>query len=124
MIKRKLKKCLNCEKDSIIWSKGHCKNCFHAKNPPKKIAKISNKHFEALKEYRIVRDNFMKQNPSCQANLKGCTKKATDLHHKKGRTGKLLIDTKNFMSLCRSCHNKIEDGGEWVYETGFKVKRI
>lgn len=36
MIKKK-KKCINCEKESYIWSKNLCKICFTRLNPPKKI---------------------------------------------------------------------------------------
>lgn len=36
MLKNK-KKCLNCKKESYIWSKSLCKNCFLKLNPPKKI---------------------------------------------------------------------------------------
>ena len=88
------------------------------------IPSISEKQLKALKDYRIVRDEFMSSHPICEARLSECTKNATDLHHKKGRVGKLLTDKKFFMAVCRSCHNKIEDGGEWVYEMGFKIKRI
>ena len=123
MIKRKLKDCLNCKKPSAIWAKGKCKACYYL-DKNYFIPKVSDKQLNALKEYRQVRDEFMKTNHVCQAKLEGCTKTATDLHHKKGREGKLLTDKKFFMALCRSCHNKIEDGGEWVYEMGFKIRRI
>ena len=36
MIKKK-KKCINCEKESYIWSKNLCKICFTRLNSPKKI---------------------------------------------------------------------------------------
>lgn len=36
MIKKK-KKCINCEKESYIWSKNLCKICFTRLNPTKKI---------------------------------------------------------------------------------------
>lgn len=88
------------------------------------IPKVSKKQLEVLAEYRIVRDNYMKEHPVCEANLKGCTKKATDIHHKKSRIGEFLTDTAYFMAVCRKCHNTIEDGGEWVYEQGFKIRRI
>lgn len=96
-------------------------NAFLKRTP---IKKVSKKQLENLKEYRKVRDEFMKQNRTCQARLQGCTVKATDLHHKKSRIGDLLTDTKFFMAVCRQCHNKIEDGGAWVYEQGLKIKRL
>ena len=42
MIKKK-KKCINCEKESYIWSKNLCKICFTRLNPPKKIKYKSSK---------------------------------------------------------------------------------
>lgn len=90
----------------------------------KPIPKVSQKQVERLAQYRKVRDHFMKENQLCQAKLNGCTVKATDCHHRSGRSGNSLTDNKYFMALCRPCHNKIEDGGKWVYELGFKINRI
>ena len=107
-----------------VFSKGFCKSHWQ-REFGKPIRKISVKHQKTLDEYRIIRDDFMQRNPICQAKLKGCTKDATDCHHRIGKNSKEdWLNSENFMSLCRNCHNKIEDGGEWVYEQGFKIKRI
>lgn len=137
-IKQMVGKCLDCPPDSKEKPLT-AKRCLHhywihreevnsAKKPkevkPRKaIPKVSAKQLENLKKYRKVRDEFM-ANKTCEAKLKGCTIKATDLHHRAGRSGNSLTDTEYFMALCRPCHNKIEDGGKWVYELGFKINRI
>lgn len=123
MIKRKLKKCLGCGEDKILFSKGLCQYCWSV-GYKKPINKSSAKNEARKLLYTPVRNKFLRENPKCLAKLEGCTKEATDVHHKKGREGDLLIDTKFFLPSCRSCHNQIEDGGEWVYEQGFKIKRI
>lgn len=139
MIKQKIGKCSECEQSapeqpliagkcqrhywqfrSKQWKKSEPKE----KKPRKPIPKVSAKQLENLKKYRKVRDEFMKEHPNCQARLHGCTIKATDCHHRAGRSGNSLTDTEYFMALCRPCHNKIEDGGKWVYELAFKINRI
>ena len=36
-----------------------------------------------------------------------CWSVAHDVHHIRGRIGKLLNDPKNLVFLCRKCHNRI-----------------
>lgn len=56
--------------------------------------------------YYAIRDPFMEANPVCQI----CRREAsTDLHHRKGRRGNLLFDTKWFMALCRTCHDYVHN---------------
>ena len=136
MIKQKIGKCSECEPDAPEQPliAGKCQRHYWQfrstkwkKSEPKErkpIPKFSAKQLENLKKYRKVRDEFMKEHPNCQARLQGCTIKATDLHHRAGRSGNSLTDTEYFMALCRPCHNKIEDGGKWVYELAFKINRI
>ena len=136
MIKQKTGKCSECDSSAPEQPliAGKCKPHYWQfrstkwkKSEPKEkkpIPKVSAKQLENLKKYRKVRDEFMKEHPNCQARLQGCTIKATDLHHRAGRYGNSLTDTEYFMALCRPCHNKIEDGGKWVYELDFKINRI
>lgn len=107
-----------------VFSKGLCKSHWNMKFG-KPIRKISAKHQKTLDKYKIIRDDFMMRNPMCKANLKGCLKKSTQCHHIAGKNSiEDWLNTENFMALCESCHRQIEDGGEWVYELGFKIKRI
>lgn len=94
-------------------------------NKPKKpISKFSDKKLQELKEYRKERDKYIKENTICEAKLSNCTHIATDIHHKAGRIGKLLCDTKYFISLCRSCHSFIEVNPKFAKEQGFSVNRL
>jgi hypothetical protein len=67
------------------------------------IRKVSEKRKELNKQYGKVRDAFMEEHPACQ--FPGCKDASVDLHHKRGRLGKLLIDPDHMMALCRHHHD-------------------
>lgn len=92
--------------------------------PKAKIKNVSDKQIERLAKYRKVRDEFMKLHPMCQARLAGCTIKATDLHHAKGKIGDLLTDKRYFKALCRKCHSYIETHPDWAKEMGYSLNRL
>lgn len=84
----------------------------------KKIKPIADKRLERLKEYRIKRDKYLKDNPKCE--VKGCSNDTTNLHHKKGRIGELLSDERYFMACCSTCHPKrIHENPKWARENGY-----
>lgn len=85
------------------------------------IKPVSDKQKKRLAEYRVARDEYFKEHPVCE--YPNCTSKDVTLHHRAGRTGDKLTDKAFFMSLCMKHHREVEDGGEWVYEQGFKLKR-
>lgn len=46
----------------------------------------------------------------CRIGLKGCTKKAIEVHHVFTRgLVKLRLNPLNGLSICRNCHNKLEN---------------
>jgi hypothetical protein len=49
-----------------------------------------------------------------------CSLPATDIHHKE-RRGKNLCNPDTFMSVCRTCHMKIESNGKWARENGYTI---
>lgn len=87
----------------------------------KAIAPVSDKQAARLREYRKVRDIYMKQHSVCQ-----CCNSApsTDLHHKAGRIGHHLINVDNFMAVCRPCHQRIETEPKWAKEYGYSLNRL
>ena len=93
------------------------------KKKPKPIPKVSEKQIERLAKYRKVRDGFM-ANKTCEAKLDGCTIKATDLHHAKGKIGDLLTDQRYFKALCRNCHSYLEVHPSESKEKGFSLSRL
>lgn len=94
------------------------------KDKPKAIPKVSEKQLQRLAKYRKVRDQFMKDHPQCQARLKGCTIKATDIHHARGKVGDLLTDKRYFKALCRDCHSYLEVHPNEAKEKGFSLSRL
>lgn len=126
MIKRKLKKCIDCGKENIIWSKNLCRNCYYLNYPEKlyTIKKQSQKAKIKNQEYLIKRKEYLLQHPICEAKIKCKKNKSTDIHHKKGRTGKLLCNNKYFLAVCRNCHIWIETHPIDAKEKGLSLNRL
>jgi len=59
----------------------------------------------------------------CQAKTHVCTLKSTDVHHMKGR-GKYLNDTSTWLSVCRTCHEWIENNPKDAKELGYSISRL
>lgn len=89
---------------------------------PKAIKKVSQKRNLENKDYTKVRKVFLESLIFCQ--VKGCKGLATEVHHKKGRIGKLLTDISYFLGVCRECHNKIELQPTWAKENEYSLNRL
>lgn len=87
------------------------------------MKKISDKLNRENREYSKKRKIFLEEHPMCQAKLHQCTLKSTEVHHKKGR-GKYLLDEATWLSVCRKCHDYIENNPEDALELGFTITRI
>ena len=97
--------------------------CFYSWfESPEPIKKVSNKRKVENKEYLKVRKAFLKSFIYCQ--VKGCKELATEVHHQKGRIGKLLTDINYFLGVCRECHSKIELEPIWAKENGYSLNRL
>lgn len=85
--------------------------------------------------YRPIAEMFKRENPKCQAcwpifqyikDAGGNQSKPVgfladdtqDIHHKRGRDGLLLFDIRNWLSVCRQCHNWIRDNPEAARKLG------
>lgn len=122
MLQAKQKKCDGCNEITSIWKKEgkqrFCKSCWSkqfkglssTKKPTAKklLSPRSSKQVKLDALYSILREQFLKRKPYCEAHLPGCAVNATDVHHKKGRTGNLLLDDTEFLAVCRTCHGWIE----------------
>lgn len=108
-----LKTCTSCKKKRKIFRSGkkngtpykHCYTC----TPRTPINKRSEKRAAEERLYTTIRKVFLSQekNKLCGVNVVGCTFRATDIHHVKGRHGKRLLDKNYFLPSCRSCHTWI-----------------
>lgn len=92
--------------------------------PAKPIEKRSEKQKAVISELKKLYKIFLAKNPKCKANLSGCTKQATEVHHAKGRVGANATDAKTFIALCHSCHRWVEENPEQAKELGLSKSRL
>lgn len=138
-MQKKLKICDGCNLPRMIWAnrdgKRLCKQCSNTgvaklsitkpTTKQKPIPSRSQKRSKEEKLYSGKRIIFLQENPMCQAHLPGiCTKHATQIHHKKGRIGELLLNILFWLGVCHACHEWIENNREEAMEKGFSIKRI
>ena len=134
MIEKRKKLCNNCNTEQFIWKndKGsrYCKSCWYRSKEPaakplnKKRINPKSKKMQILDlAYSKLRRKFMEEKPMCEAALHCCNGGSTDVHHKKGR-GKYLLMVSTWLSVCRQCHNYIEEHPEEAIELGYSEKRI
>lgn len=93
---------------ACYWSVNKVKYALKNKGGVKKPVLIRNasEKREILNNiYGILCRELKPQHLSCQGNLEGCTHRATQIHHKKGRRNYLLIMSKHFCYLCKNCHD-------------------
>ena len=89
-----------------------------------KIAKVGAKRKSENETYQERRIIVLLSRKICEANLKGCTKKSVEIHHKKGRVGKNFLDESNWLPVCRKCHTYLELNPEIAKELGFSENRL
>lgn len=82
-----------------------------AKKVRKPIRRVSVARSKRLAEYERLKKEWLK-GKTCQM----CSSKEVDLHHQRGRTGKLLCAVEFFIPLCRFHHNKVKEDPAWAYK--------
>lgn len=130
MIKQKDKICKGCESMTRIFAHGFCTSCYKKNNPiqikktpikssSKPIAKRSKREEERLKKYYVLREQYLKEHPTCEV----CKiAPATEIHHKKKRISENLY--LHFLAVDRSCHSRIENNPEWAIEMGYSINHL
>jgi len=109
-----------------------CKDCYNAEKssdkPPIKarepIKKISDKQANINRLYAAMRLSYLCMIPHCQVASTDCAHVATQVHHRAGRGKDHMLDTTTWLSICHSCHEKVELNPEWAYEKGYSIKRL
>lgn len=124
------KQCDECARESVC--KGKCEYHYRMPSqsnpkpiakPTKGIAKVSSKQGKLNRAYKILRNQYMKDHPVCEARLPGCSYHATDLHHMNGR-GLFLLDATTYKALCRSCHQRAEMSPNEAKALGLSGQRL
>ena len=150
-IKKKFGRCIDCPPDSKEKPIYSVKRCFHhyqiyrnekaefrkqtrlkmqadlgikpkETKKPKPIPKISKKREKESREYTIKRLKFLAQPENHRCPVTG--ERATEIHHKAGRTGSLYLDENNWLAVSRNGHRKIEENPEWAKENGYSLNRL
>lgn len=86
----------------------------------KRIKPVSESRKWQNKEYSRERKAFLAEYPRC-AVYPGM--KATQIHHMKGREGKLLLDKRYWLPVSHKAHRKITDDSKWAISKGYSLKR-
>lgn len=95
----------------------HRKTPLRARKP---IRRASKARRAELAIYAKLGPSWLQRVPFCEmpstrfVNLghtgwMGCLNRSTEIHHIKGRSGKLLNDTNHWLGVCRDCHRWIHD---------------
>lgn len=73
--------------------------------------------------YSIISKEIKASPAICEGwgKIEGCTKKATQIHHKRGRRGFLLIMSFYFGRLCSNCHNYCTHHSREAVEMGLSM---
>ena len=139
----KTKICSNCNKECFLWKSkpyNYCKECWAKykasestsspkptnlpqkdKSVLKRIKSVSDKKLVELAEYRVVRDQYLKDHPICEFYTCDC--REIELHHKKSRKY-YLCDASIFMSVCREHHNWIHENDAEARELGYLLSSL
>ena len=118
-----------------IFCKGLCKPCYVIDYNKRKIVKLNLSPKENRKPISMVSEQRKKLNSiysiiaqelkplhtKCEAQLPGCTHKATQIHHKKGRRGIMLILSKYFGYQCDNCHKICTKDSKLAKELGLSL---
>lgn len=92
---------------------------------PKEIAKKSDNQKEIDKELKKLYPIYLSrpENKACKIKMEGCTKKATVVHHTRGRIGDQVFEQKDWLPSCPSCNIVLETRHAESVEKGFKKPR-
>ena len=90
-----------------------------------KKVRISIRSVKRMAEERLYakkKKEYLTAHIRCE--VKGCNRVSEDIHHKKGRVGKLLFNEKYFMAVCRDHHTEIELNPDWAIKNKYSIKRL
>jgi len=69
-------------------------------------------------QYLLDRAMYLRGHRSCQVcGIRG----STQIHHKRGRIGKALLDQDFWLAVCFWCHERITNEPQWAKEHGYRL---
>ena len=84
-----------------------------------RLRPVSKKRAKQNRAYSVNREVYLNYHPACEI----CGKKATQIHHKRGRFQDRLNEMEFFMSVCHSCHEWIHRNPLEAYAKGYLLLR-
>lgn len=115
-------KCPNCsriENSDVCWLCGTTIRAQAVK--PVGIPKVSKKRLDENEIYNKRRVEFLKENPKCAVYPE---LKSEEVHHKKGRIGKLFLDENFWLPVSKKAHDKITKNPTWAIKKGYSDLRL
>jgi hypothetical protein len=96
------------------------------KKKPKRKKQFLRYQKEENKKYnKMKRQRRKRTNQRCEIKIKGvCIGKPVHPHHKKGRIGELLYDSKYIIDACDPCNGWVNDHPKEAMAMGFIVSRL
>ncbi len=106
--------------------KGKCQVCdfqmtAEVIKKPYRIPKRTKDRVLDEKEYAIKSKEFLLINSQCAVFPE---LKAIEVHHIKGRSGKMLLNEKYWLPVSREGHNKIGSNPEWAFKNKYSISRL
>ena len=86
----------------------------------RRISPVSAKRREEMKIYAKKRKAFLTANPRCVVFPR---RKATDIHHMRGRAGRLFLCEDYWLPVCRTAHIKIGENPQWARDNGYLCEK-
>ena len=94
-------------KVNIVTKEWKAKNdAIKASKPRTKIKPKSDKQKKIDAAYSVLRPQFLKARPYCEARLEGCTTMAVSVHHQYMGSNKRkhYLNTLTWTPICQNCH--------------------
>lgn len=85
------------------------------------IRRVSRKRKQQNDDYLELRREFLEENPVCQVCR---SDNSSEVHHQRGKEGRWLTETAEFLAVCRDCHEFIEQNRDWAARTGYLKLRL
>jgi len=139
----KLKICSSCQKECYLWKSNpkQCKECSLKQATPignykittkssdikpvekrTPINKKSDKQKKIDAAYSVLRKQFMKDHPLCM--FKNCISISTECHHIRGRGKDYMLDSREWMAVCKPHHDYIHANDKESRELGYLKSRL
>lgn len=90
--------------------------------PRSPINKRSDKKKKIDAAYKVLRGRYMKDHPICQ--FRECNRKSEETHHIRGRGKEYMLDTREWMAVCKIHHDWIHANDKESRELGYLKSRL